>query len=130
MDDSIAALHTNKPVPRGRTFNVLSESEDDDGEKDLSTEVQNASIGSSGDNEQISTNRSGIILTRSDYLTIPSIEDLSRSVDENGNCYVENFTIMRVGYGQVTFPGVMNVAGLNLDEIGKLIIYIYFCICL
>ncbi len=39
-------------------------------------------------------------------------------VDEStGSCLVENFTVGRNGYGNVFFPGVTNVAGLNLDEI-------------
>ncbi len=38
-------------------------------------------------------------------------------MDSEGNCNVENFTIGREGYGNIFFPGVTNVAGLNLDEI-------------
>ena len=39
-------------------------------------------------------------------------------VDESsGSCLVENFTVGRTGYGNIFFPGVTNVAGLNLDEI-------------
>ena len=39
-------------------------------------------------------------------------------VDEEGQCYVENFVIGREGYGNVMFPGEINIANLNLDEIG------------
>ena len=38
-------------------------------------------------------------------------------LDSEGNCNVENFTIGRENYGNIFFPGVTNVAGLNLDEI-------------
>lgn len=40
-------------------------------------------------------------------------------MDANGECVVENFVVGRDGYGNVVFPGFTNVAGLNLDEIGK-----------
>ena len=36
---------------------------------------------------------------------------------KTGDCLVENFAIGRVDYGCITFPGVTNVANLNLDEI-------------
>lgn len=35
----------------------------------------------------------------------------------SGDCLVENFSIGRVDYGCITFPGVTNVSNLNLDEI-------------
>uniref|UniRef100_A0A665U8H5 Nuclear pore complex protein Nup98-Nup96 n=1 Tax=Echeneis naucrates TaxID=173247 RepID=A0A665U8H5_ECHNA len=59
----------------------------------------------------------GIILNRVGYYTIPSMEDLAESVDEHGECVVENFTVGRKGYGSIFFPGEVNVTGLNLDEI-------------
>ena len=40
-------------------------------------------------------------------------------LDENGDCIVTDFVVGRYGYGNVFFPGETNVAGLNLDEIGK-----------
>ena len=64
-------------------------------------------------------NPAGIILTRPDYYTIPSLEDLGDLVDENGNCFVEDFTIGREGYGSIFFPGITNVANMNFDEIGR-----------
>ena len=61
----------------------------------------------------------GIVLTRSGYYTIPTLDDLTSSLTPTGDCYVQGFTIGREGYGSVYFPDEMNVAKLNLDEIGK-----------
>lgn len=47
------------------------------------------------------------------------MEELAEIVNENGDCFVDGFTIGREGYGSIHFPGVVNVAGLILDEIGK-----------
>ena len=52
------------------------------------------------------------------------MEELAEIVNENGDCFVDGFTIGREGYGSIHFPGVVNVAGLNLDEIGKTFYYI------
>lgn len=59
----------------------------------------------------------GIQLTRSEYYTIPSLEELCRMTDSEGICLVENLTIGREGYGSVFFPGETDLTGLNLDEI-------------
>lgn len=69
----------------------------------------------------------GIVLTRPGYYTDPSMDELATMVDENGDCLVEDLTIGREGYGSVFFPGTINVAGMNLDEIGNLVIikYVY-----
>jgi len=61
----------------------------------------------------------GVVLRRQDYYTLPSLNDLVELVDEKGECWIENFVVGRDGYGNVVFPGLTNVAGLNLDEIGK-----------
>jgi hypothetical protein len=45
-------------------------------------------------------------------------------VDEKGNCYVDDFAILRDDYGCVTFFGRTNVSNLNLDEIGKIVSFI------
>ncbi|XP_033744102.1 nuclear pore complex protein Nup98-Nup96-like [Pecten maximus] len=58
-----------------------------------------------------------ITLTRPGYYTIPSMEELGDMVDEQGECFVDGFTIGRERYGSIFFPGVFSVAGLNLDEI-------------
>ncbi|XP_076836867.1 nuclear pore complex protein Nup98-Nup96 isoform X2 [Brachyhypopomus gauderio] len=59
----------------------------------------------------------GIILSRVGYYTIPSMEELGKMLNENGECIVENFTVGRRGYGSVFFPGEVNVTNMNLDEI-------------
>ena len=46
------------------------------------------------------------------------MQDLASIYDpKTGDCVVENFSIGRVDYGCITFPGLTNVAGLNLDEL-------------
>lgn len=40
-------------------------------------------------------------------------------MDENGDCFVDDFTVGREGYGNIFFHGPINVANLNLDDIGK-----------
>lgn len=40
-------------------------------------------------------------------------------IDSNGDVFVDDFIVGRTGYGCVKFYGKTNVAGLNLDEIGK-----------
>lgn len=60
----------------------------------------------------------GLVLTRPGYYTIPSSEALAERVDSDGNCYVEDFTIGREGYGSIFFPGTTNVANMNFDETG------------
>jgi len=58
-----------------------------------------------------------ISLDRPGYFTIPSMQELASMTDAKGDCLVENFSIGRVDYGCVTFPGVTNIANMNLDEI-------------
>uniref|UniRef100_A0A8C1UTE4 Nuclear pore complex protein Nup98-Nup96 n=1 Tax=Cyprinus carpio TaxID=7962 RepID=A0A8C1UTE4_CYPCA len=60
---------------------------------------------------------SGMVLTRVGYYTIPSMEELGRMLNENGECIVENFTVGRKGYGSVFFSGEVNLTNMNLDEI-------------
>lgn len=59
----------------------------------------------------------GIVLKRSGYYTIPSLEDLIGYLGEDGSCIVPHFTIGRKGYGSVYFDEPIDVAGLNLDEL-------------
>ena len=59
-------------------------------------------------------------LTHRDYYTKPAIEELQSSFNEQGQCLVKEFTIIRKHYGSVTFQGLhMNLAGLDLDRLGK-----------
>lgn len=59
------------------------------------------------------------ILTRLDYQTTPPISELKKLFDNEGMCWLNEFTITHDTYGSVTFYGKMNIAGLNLDEISK-----------
>lgn len=64
----------------------------------------------------------GVVLRRPGYYIIPSLEELA-DYTEDGECLAENLVIGREGYGNVLFPGVTDVTGLNLDEIGLLFCY-------
>jgi len=69
---------------------------------------------------------SGVINTRSDYYTIPSVDELdaiATAGNSSDSVEIENFTIGRHGYGVIVFPGKTDVCGLNLDELGKGIHY-------
>ena len=60
-------------------------------------------------------------LTYEDYYTEPLIEELHSYFNEDGQCFVKQFTITRKHYGSITFRGLhMNLAGLDLDRLGKL----------
>lgn len=64
---------------------------------------------------------SGVINTRSDYYTVPPLDELD-SMATAGSfdpILVENFTVGRHGYGVIFFYGKTNVRDLNLDELGK-----------
>ena len=60
---------------------------------------------------------------RSEYYTIPPLNELNQMVDSNGDVFVDDFIVGRTGYGCVKFHGKTNVAGLNLDEIGTNLSY-------
>ena len=62
---------------------------------------------------------SGVLTTRSDYYTIPSVDELDTMATTGSLVEVENFSVGRHGYGVIVFPGKTDVHGLNLDELGK-----------
>uniref|UniRef100_T1IPI4 Nuclear pore complex protein Nup98-Nup96 n=1 Tax=Strigamia maritima TaxID=126957 RepID=T1IPI4_STRMM len=112
-DDTIADLNTK---------HKKQSSENDDSEKENAD--QDYSVDESADNDSEpeiveieKAHPAGIVLTRSDYYTIPSMNELENMVTSSGDCFVENFTIGRAGYGNVYFFGKTNVAGMNFDEI-------------
>ncbi|XP_042901697.1 nuclear pore complex protein Nup98-Nup96 isoform X1 [Parasteatoda tepidariorum] len=113
FNDSIAALHTNKQRFTGQTINVWNDSADDSRNYSLDESLNTTS----NVDEESNVNSAGIKLTKSGYYTLPSMEEISSLFDENKRCFVNNFTVGRKGYGKVMFPGVTNVADLNLDEI-------------
>lgn len=65
-----------------------------------------------------STRPSGVVLTKQDYYTVPSCDELDE-IAEDGQCVVEGFTVERRGYGEIHFPGKTDVYGMNLDQLGK-----------
>ena len=58
-----------------------------------------------------------IQLKRAQYYTMPKFTELANITDTNGDCIVENFVIGRAGYGNIFFPGMTNIVGMNFDEI-------------
>lgn len=49
----------------------------------------------------------------------PTTQELEPLFNNKGECIVECFTVGHENFGYVTFYGQINVAGLNLDKIGK-----------
>jgi len=64
-----------------------------------------------------------VILSKEKYYCNPSTSDLARRTNANGSCLVENFEVGHVEWGKVVFLGVMDVSGLNLDDMSKFNIY-------
>ncbi|CAG5118198.1 unnamed protein product, partial [Candidula unifasciata] len=111
LDDSILAMKQRKDSNPNHGGNRLSAA-------DTTSFLSNSDL----DNSCLPVDRStphptGITLTRPGYYTVPSLDEMIDLIDENGNCLVEDLVIGRVGYGNVFFPGVTDVTGLNLDEI-------------
>ncbi|KAF8794857.1 Nuclear pore complex protein Nup98-Nup96 like protein [Argiope bruennichi] len=116
MNDSIAALHTNKPSLPNKTYNVWSENEHEK-DHDSSRETIGPPNEETTSSLQNSGHPTGIILSDTSYFTIPSLDSMIPMVTSDKKCPVKDFTVGRQGYGKVTFPGVTDVYGLNLDEI-------------
>ncbi|KAM3600735.1 uncharacterized protein V6R79_001514 [Siganus canaliculatus] len=134
-DPEVTHFYVNpiaKPIPQGRgqtslqdTISDLNMHKASRNGLELSSEDVSASLAEESLQEereeeqeaQQSPHPAGIVLNRVGYYTIPSMEELADTVDDNGECVVENFTVGRKGYGSIFFPGEVNVTGLNLDEI-------------
>ncbi|XP_061752896.1 nuclear pore complex protein Nup98-Nup96 isoform X3 [Nerophis ophidion] len=122
-----------KPIPQGRTQASLQDTicelnmhKAARNGLELSSEDVSVSLGEESLQEErgdllqesnTSPHPAGIVLNRVGYYTIPSMDELAEMVDDNAVCVVENFTVGRKGYGSIFFAGVVNVTGLNLDEI-------------
>lgn len=72
--------------------------------------------------------KSGVVNTRAGYYVEPSLEKLDKLVDENGSCCVSGLVIGRQGHGEIRFIDVVNVAGVNIDDIGKINVVNYIII--
>ncbi|KAM4796439.1 LOW QUALITY PROTEIN: nuclear pore complex protein Nup98-Nup96-like [Rhinophrynus dorsalis] len=108
MDDTIVALNMRKALRDG----LEGSSED--------ASLTDGSIQHDRDEEILNDgppHPAGIILTKPDYYTMPSMEELAKITDENGDCIVDGFTIGRSGYGSIFFEGTINLANVNFDEI-------------
>ncbi|KAM9781649.1 nuclear pore complex protein Nup98-Nup96 isoform X2 [Syngnathus typhle] len=112
LQDTICELNMHKAIRNG--LELSSEN--------ASTSPGEESLREVRDDVTLETNPpphpAGIVLRRAGYYTIPSMDELADMVDDDGgDCVVENFTIGRKGYGSIFFPGVVNVTGLDLDQI-------------
>lgn len=65
----------------------------------------------------ISKNNCGVKSTRTDYYTIPPVDNLDDYITDNGKCLVSGLTIGRKGVGKVYFPDTIDVSNLNIDEL-------------
>lgn len=125
LDDSLTVLKIrrpavafmNKSIVTDRS-SVLDETGIGEGEITVAEEI-NESV----EDESVPPHPAGITLRRCGYSTIPTMEELAiKGLDDNGKCIVSSFSIIRRGYGQIFFEGPIDVANLNLDEIGRLFI--------
>lgn len=123
MDDTMAALNPRRDVPRDSPMGGDRDVSPDSSrlEQEDEANITNSNLSNrSADPLPVSgapPHPAGIMLTRPGYYTEPSMDELATMVDDEGNCFVEDLTIGREGYGSLFFPGTINVAGLNLDEI-------------
>jgi len=65
--------------------------------------------------EQASASNACPCLTKRDYKTVPSIQELRTYSDVELSC-VKDFTVCHDQYGSVIWPGETNIANVNLDE--------------
>ena len=126
LDDSIALLKSRRPaVAFGGFLNQSVQLErsvflDETGVGDGDGEVTGAEeISDNIESEAVPPHPAGIVLRRCGYTTIPTMEELAiKGLDDDGKCIVSSFSIIRRDYGQIFFEGPIDVANLNLDEIG------------
>lgn len=71
-------------------------------------------------------NRCNIVCSRREYYIHPSFEELDFLTQEDGSCFVENFIVGRNNFGRIRFIQEVNVAGINIDEIGKTALLFFF----
>ncbi|ODM96719.1 Nuclear pore complex protein Nup98-Nup96 [Orchesella cincta] len=68
-------------------------------------------------NDSIPGTVCGVICTRPGYYVKPSVEELDRIMDQQGNCVINAFEVGRHNFGKIKFILPVNVANLNIDEI-------------
>ena len=64
-----------------------------------------------------------VTLKNPNYYTEPRAKDLH--LDENGNCWVDDFVVGHRTHGSAHFPGRTNVTGLDLDSVGMTNVAVY-----
>lgn len=72
-------------------------------------------LGRKREEEEERRRRLVLTCTREGYSTRPTIETLS-AYSEARLAAVEDFTVYREGYGEITWPGLTDVRGLNVDD--------------
>ncbi|XP_012944343.1 nuclear pore complex protein Nup98-Nup96 [Aplysia californica] len=116
LEDSIVALNQKGPAVAINTSRT-PEANNRLGAADTTSFLDTSDLdGSCWVVDSSSPHPTGVVLTRPGYYTIPSLDEMIDLMDENGNVFVEDFTVGRVGFGNVFFPGTTNVAGMNLDD--------------
>jgi nuclear pore complex protein Nup98-Nup96 len=121
LDDSLTVLKIRRPTVAFlnqsamlERSSMLDETGLGEGEVTVAEEISETV-----EEEIVPPHPAGIVLRRCGYSTMPTMEDLAiKGLDENGKCIITSFSIIRQGYGRIFFEGPLDVANLNLDEIG------------
>ena len=106
----------NKQTPSVRICTSEESVLDNDSDNDSDDPRDQMDDGEEDDENEQNKHPAKIKLKRSQYYTMPSFSELASITDKNGDCIVENFVIGRGGYGNIFFPGMTNIAGMNFDE--------------
>lgn len=115
QDESInyGISSSSRPVPNNQPNNTTFSPYAHQITNDLTEDEENQRNG-----QQAAPHPANIVLDRPGYFTIPSLQDLAEMYNaDKGECLAENFAIGRVDYGCITFPGITDVANMNLDEL-------------
>uniref|UniRef100_A0A0R3RH94 Nuclear pore complex protein Nup98-Nup96 n=1 Tax=Elaeophora elaphi TaxID=1147741 RepID=A0A0R3RH94_9BILA len=112
----------NSCSPLQRTTEVSSStvhSEEENINNSLNVTNGSGTNASSGNNSLHIVHPAGIILTRRDYECEPSLEELGEmALTNNGACHIESgFTIRRLAFGSVFWPGPFELHDVNLDKV-------------
>ncbi|XP_006825402.1 nuclear pore complex protein Nup98-Nup96-like [Saccoglossus kowalevskii] len=114
LDCTISALNVKNKTKSQQP--PIQPTQTSDIESSLNETVESHASEDEDEDLDMAPHPAGIVLRRSGYYTIPGMAELAELLN-NGDCFVEDFAVGREGYGSVFFPGLTNVANLNLDEI-------------
>ncbi|CAB4060426.1 NUP98 [Lepeophtheirus salmonis] len=117
VDESFTALNTRNKNRKNLDASVFEDVAGNSVPTSVTTDDEGFARDGSPQGQDSSPHPAGIVLNRNGYYTIPAMSELGSLVDGDGNCFIEGFTIGRNGYGNIYFPGVMNIVGMNFDEI-------------